>query len=93
MVVIKNKQIEYIEQNRTKSKDQVRLGSVIVLTEKFEFDFDRLPNIIEHNWKIKFDYVQLPNVRLSTRSGEGRGLGGGGGGGERFSRPHPPPPQ
>ena len=49
VVVIKNKQIEYIEQNRTKSKDQVRLGSVIVLTEKFEFDFDRLPNIIEHN--------------------------------------------
>ena len=27
-VVIKNKQMEYIEQNRTKSKDQVRLGSV-----------------------------------------------------------------
>ena len=37
-----------------------------MLTEKFGFDFVRLPNIIELNRSIVFDYVRLPNVRLPT---------------------------
>ena len=54
--MIKNKQMEYIEQNRRIIK--VRLGSVIVLTEKFGFDFVRLPNIIELNRSIVFDLIR-----------------------------------
>ena len=59
----------YIEQNQTKSNQiegLVRLGSVIVLTEKFGFEFVRLPKIIELNRSIVFDYVRLPNVRVPT---------------------------
>ena len=54
--------MEYIEQNGTKSNQiegfKVRLGSVIVLTEKFGFDFVRLPNIIELNSSIGRFYTK-----------------------------------
>ena len=44
-----------IEQNRTSRRIKFDIGSVIVLTEKFGFDFVRLPNIIEFNRSITFD--------------------------------------
>ena len=50
VIVIKNKQMEYIEQNRRNKFDFKSL--VIVLNEKFGCNFVRLPNIIKHNQTI-----------------------------------------
>ena len=43
---------------------QSSIKLIIVLTGKFGFNFDQLPNITDHNRMIKFDYVQLLNIWL-----------------------------
>ena len=48
--------MEYITKLNQIEGLPILLGSVIVLTEKFGFDFVRLPNIIELNRSIVFDY-------------------------------------
>ena len=53
-----------IEQNRTSRRIKFDIGSVIVLTEKFGFDFVRLPNIIEFNRSITLDCLPREHRRF-----------------------------
>ena len=53
-----------IEQNRTSRRIKFDIGSVIVRTEKFGFDFVRLQNIIEFNRSITFDCLPRDHGRF-----------------------------